>query len=94
MVVKFPERVKSLSIKILTSMNLTLLQSLMITCTIIMAVLFMFASYDLTLAGGHKGHVHINVWRGPSKGHKKHKFAPWGYYAKLPADEGKKKHYG
>jgi len=53
----------------------------------------MFASYSITLAG-HKGHVHINVWRGPTKGHKKHKFAPWGFYAKLPADEAKKKHYG
>lgn len=43
---------------------------------------------------GHKGPVKINVWRGPTKGDKKHKFAPWGYHAKLPADVGKSKHYG
>lgn len=37
----------------------------------------------------HSKHVHINVWRGTSKGHKKHKFAPWGLHAKLPADQDK-----
>lgn len=58
-----------------------------------MVLLMSFATYDLALAGHKDGHVHINVWRGPSKGYKKHKFAPWGYYAKLPADESKK-HYG
>lgn len=63
------------------------------TCSILMVFFLVVAVYtDLTLAG-HKGHVHINVWRGPSKGHKKHKFAPWGYYAKLPADEKGKKHH-
>lgn len=51
----------------------------------------MFAAYDQAMAG-HKGYVHIKVWRGPSHGHKKHKFAPWGYKAKLPADDHK--HHG
>lgn len=63
------------------------------TCAILISLLVAFASYDLVHAGGHKDRVHINVWRGPSKGYKKHKFAPWGYYAKLPADEGPKKHH-
>lgn len=57
-----------------------------------LALLLAFGSYD-TVSAGHKGHVHINVWRGPSKGYKKHKFAPWGYYAKLPADDMPKKHH-
>lgn len=63
----------------------------LVVCTVLLAFLLMFASYHLAQAG-HKGHVHINVWRGPSKGYKKHKFAPWGFYAKLPADD-EKKHY-
>lgn len=29
--------------------------------------------------GGH-GHVKIKVWRGPSHGYKKHKYAPFGYH--------------
>lgn len=52
----------------------------------------MFASYDQAMAGHSKGNVHIKVWRGPSHGHKKHKFAPWGYKAKVPADDHK--HHG
>lgn len=29
----------------------------------------------------HKhGHVKIKVWRGPSHGYKKHKYAPFGYH--------------
>lgn len=68
-----------------------LLQSLVLTCCMLMAILLTLAASSGSAA--HKGHVHINVWRGPSKGHKKHKFAPWGYYAKLPADESKKKHH-
>lgn len=67
-------------------------QSLLISCCILMAILLTLAASSVS--AGHKGHVHINVWRGPSKGHKKHKFAPWGYYAKLPADESKKKKHG
>lgn len=69
-----------------------------------MGLLLLFASSDpsssLALASGHgygksKGQVHINVWRGPSKGYGKYKFAPWGYYAKLPADDAPhyKHHY-
>jgi len=27
-----------------------------------------------------KGHVKVKVWRGPSHGHKKHKYAPFGYH--------------
>lgn len=27
-----------------------------------------------------KGYVKIKVWRGPSHGHKKHKYAPFGYH--------------
>lgn len=27
-----------------------------------------------------KGHVKIKVWRGPSHGYKKHKYAPFGYH--------------
>ncbi|KAG9508989.1 hypothetical protein GZH46_02503 [Fragariocoptes setiger] len=67
-------------------------KGIVLTCTILLAAMVVFASYDQAFAG-HKGHVHINVWRGPSKGYKKHKFAPWGYWAKLPADESKH-HYG
>lgn len=26
------------------------------------------------------GHVKIKVWRGPSHGYKKHKYAPFGYH--------------
>lgn len=33
-----------------------------------------------TEAHKHKhGYVKIKVWRGPSHGHKKHKYAPFGY---------------
>lgn len=63
------------------------------TCSIFMAILLMFASYDQAIAGYKGGKVHVNVWRGPTIGYKKYKFAPWGYYAKLPADEGKKYHH-
>lgn len=57
-------------------------------------MIYIIGSYDHQVLGKHKGHVKVNVWRGPSKGHKKHKFAPWGYYAKMPADSGKKHHHG
>ena len=66
------------------------MQAIFTTCTIFFALLLMFAAYDQAMAS--KGHVHIKVWRGPSHGHKKHKFAPWGYKAKLPADDYK--HHG
>lgn len=26
------------------------------------------------------GHVKVKVWRGPSHGYKKHKYAPFGYH--------------
>lgn len=81
--------------------NLTLahLKQSLIVFAVLLSILCLLASIhdssSLVAAKKHKGHVHINVWRGPSKGYKKHKFAPWGYYAKLPADEmGKKHHYG
>lgn len=39
-----------------------------------------------TVADKHKhGYVKIKVWRGPSHGHKKHKYAPFGY--KFSIDE-------
>lgn len=69
------------------------LKTLRLTCLLLMALLVVLA-YNEQVEAGHKGHVHINVWRGPSKGYKKHKFAPWGYYAKLPADDYPKHHYG
>ena len=56
-----------------------------------MTLLLLFAAYDQAVAG-HKGYVHVKVWRGPSHGYKKHKFAPWGYKAKLPADDYKHHH--
>lgn len=57
-------------------------------------MLLAFSAYEIVSAGSYgKGHVHVNVWRGPSKGYKKHKFAPWGYYAKLPADDAPKYHH-
>lgn len=72
----------------------------MATCIFAIILSLAFESPSTTSlmaqAGGydhHKGHVHINVWRGPSKGYHKKKFAPWGYYAKLPADESPKHHY-
>ncbi|KAG7155866.1 Insulin-degrading enzyme-like [Homarus americanus] len=46
---------------------------------------------DLTPAasghGGKHGQVQIKVYRGPSKGHGYHKFAPWGYWVKQPEDD-------
>jgi len=64
----------------------------LLTCSVLMLLLLWLSSaYDLAIGHKHKGQVHIDVWRGASKGHKKDKFAPWGYYAKLPADKGKKK---
>lgn len=27
-----------------------------------------------------QGYVKVKVWRGPSHGHKKHKYAPFGYH--------------
>lgn len=35
--------------------------------------------------------VRVHVWRGPRK-YRKRKFAPWGYYAKVPADKYRFKH--
>lgn len=66
------------------------MKAIFTTCSILLAFLLMFASYDQQVSA-HK-YVHIKVWRGPSHGHKKHKFAPWGYKAKLPADDYK--HHG
>ena len=64
------------------------------TYSLIVTLLLLALVAHNSLVASHKGsHVNINVWRGPSKGHKKHKFAPWGYHAKLPADMDKKKHH-
>lgn len=67
---------------------------LLVACAMCALSSFGLAGNQLAEAGyHHKGRVHINVWRGPSKGYGKHKFAPWGYYAKLPADDYPKHHH-
>lgn len=67
------------------------MKQLVFACLVLAAVLMLMIGDNPALAKDHK-HVQINVWRGPSKGHKKHKFAPWGFHAKLPADKGKGHH--
>lgn len=59
-----------------------------------MLLMALMAALSGLVMGGHHGHVSIKTYRGPSHGHGKgHKFAPWGYYAHVPADDHKHGHH-
>lgn len=76
----------SIQISILSAEFSNQILKLTLICMFVLLFLLVCTHLEPTGANRHR-HVNVNVWRGASKGSKKHKFAPWGYYAKLAADD-------